>query len=161
MRRYTISIEDELGEQFEAWAQRHGYENRSEAIRDLLRDRLGAEQLGDDPQAPCVAATSYVYDHEELDLSRRLIGHQHAHHDLNISTLHVHLDSHLCMEVTVLQGPHRAVLQHARALTAERGVRHGQIHVVPLGSDGAPESPAMPAPRPTRGRRRRHGHHDH
>lgn len=135
MRRYTISIEDELAEQFEAWAEQHGYENRSEAIRDLLRDRLGQEALSADAGSVCVAAVSYVYDHHERDLSRRLAQRQHEHHDLTVSTLHVHLDHAQCMEVSVLRGASNTVLKEAKALIAERGVHHGNVHAVPLAAD--------------------------
>jgi CopG family nickel-responsive transcriptional regulator len=132
MQRYTISIEDDLAERFEAWIKQHGYENRSEAIRDLLRDRLGAETLQSGKNSQCIAAVSYVYDHHERDLSRRLADKQHEHHDLTVSTLHVHLDHSQCMEVSVLRGPSQQVIREAQALIAERGVHHGNVHTVPV-----------------------------
>lgn len=132
MQRYTISIEDELAERFGAWIERHGYENRSEAIRDLLRDRLGEESLQAAKGSHCAAAVSYVYDHHERELGQRLIQHQHGHHDLTVSTLHIHLDPSLCMEVAVLRGHSKDVISRAQALVAERGVHHGRVHVVPL-----------------------------
>ncbi|MGQ0700848.1 MAG: nickel-responsive transcriptional regulator NikR [Panacagrimonas sp.] len=132
MQRYTISIEDELAERFEAWIATHGYENRSEAIRDLLRDRLGEESLQADKGSHCAATVSYVYDHHERELGQRLIQHQHGHHDITVSTLHVHLDSALCLEVALLRGHSEEVIARAQALIAERGVRHGRVHVVPL-----------------------------
>lgn len=131
MQRYTISLEDDLAERFEEWTRRHGYENRSEAIRDLVRDRLARETL-EDRHTQCAATVSYVYDHHERELGQRLIQHQHDHHDLTVSTLHVHLDEALCLEVAVLRGNSREVVARARELTAERGVRHGEVHVVPL-----------------------------
>ncbi|WP_428309431.1 nickel-responsive transcriptional regulator NikR [Hydrocarboniphaga sp.] len=132
MRRYTISIEDELADRFEAWSEQHGYENRSEAIRDLLRDRLGAETLQAGKNSHCIAAVTYVYDHHERDLSRRLADKQHEHHDLTVSTLHVHLDHSQCMEVSVLRGPSQQVIKEAQLLIAERGVHHGHVHTVPV-----------------------------
>lgn len=132
MQRYTISIEDELAARFEAWIERHGYQNRSEAIRDLLRDRLGTETLNTASGSHCAAAVTYVYDHHERELSQRLTEHQHGHHDLTVSTLHVHLDAEQCLEVSILRGHSKEVMARAEALVAERGVRHGQVHVVPL-----------------------------
>lgn len=132
MQRYTISIEDELAERFEAWIARHGYENRSEAIRDLLRDRLGNETLNAAPGSHCAAAVTYVYNHHERELSQRLTEHQHSHHDLTVSTLHVHLDAEQCLEVSILRGHSAQVMSRAEALVAERGVHHGRVHVVPL-----------------------------
>lgn len=133
MRRYTISITDDaLADRFEAWAEQHGYVNRSEAIRDLLRERLSRDHLKSAPTQPCVAAVSYVYDHHQRDLSQKLVQRQHEQQSLTVSTLHVHLDHALCMEVAILQGGHAAVMTQAQALVAERGVHHGQIHAVAL-----------------------------
>jgi len=133
VRRYTISITDDaLADRFEAWAEQHGYGNRSEAIRDLLRERLGREDLQSTPAQRCVAAVSYVYDHHQRDLGQKLVQRQHEHPALTVSTLHVHLDHAWCMEVAILQGAHAAVMNQAQALVAERGVHHGQIHAVPL-----------------------------
>lgn len=135
MQRYTISLEDELAERFEAWTRRHGYSNRSEAIRDLVRDRLGEEFLQSEEGGHCAAAVSYVYDHHQRELGQRLIQHQHGHHDLTVSTLHVHLDSKQCLEVAILRGHSEQVVARAQALAAERGVQHGRVHMVPLGVD--------------------------
>lgn len=145
MQRFTISLEDELAERFDAWARAHHYENRSEAIRDLLRDRLGAEEMETRRSTQCAAAVTYVYDHHERNLGQRLIEHQHDHHGLTIATLHAHLDESLCLEVAVLRGSHEAVSHHAQSLVAERGVRHGQVHLVPL--PGAGEGVFRPANR--------------
>lgn len=132
MQRYTICLEDGLAERFEAWTQRHDYSNRSEAIRDLVRDRLGEEILQSEAEAHCTATVSYIYDHHERELGQRLLQHQHGHHDLTVSTLHVHLDSSQCLEVTILRGVSSEVSARARALVAERGVHHGRIHMLPL-----------------------------
>lgn len=132
MQRFTISIEDELAEAFNAWIAQHRYSNRSEAIRDLLRDRLSGERQEGDADAHCAATVSYVYSHHERELSRRLTAQQHAHHELAISTLHVHLDHDQCLEVSVLRGALSEVRTEALALIAQRGVRHGKLHLVPL-----------------------------
>ena len=131
MQRFTISLEDELADQFTAWIKRCGYSNRSEAIRDLVREHLAEESLEQKQMPHCVASVVYVYDHHERELSRRLTRQQHQHHDMTVSTLHVHLDESQCMEVTVLRGAGNAVAAQAQALIAERGVRNGKIHMVP------------------------------
>jgi len=131
MQRFTISLEDELANQFTAWIKRRGYGNRSEAIRDLVREHLAEESLEQKQMPHCVASVVYVYDHRERELGRRLTRQQHQHHDMTVSTLHVHLDESQCMEVTVLRGAGNAVAAQAQALIAERGVRNGKIHMVP------------------------------
>ncbi|MEP6632668.1 MAG: nickel-responsive transcriptional regulator NikR [Luteimonas sp.] len=132
MQRYTISLDDDLAVQFETWAERHGYGNRSEAIRDLVRDRLGKELFQHAKLDHCVAVVTYVYDHHERTLARRLLEDQHAHHQLSVSTLHVHLDPQRCLEVAVLRGHTGEVQAEANALVAERDVRNGMVHLIPV-----------------------------
>ena len=132
MQRLTISIDDELAERFERWSQDKGYDNRSEAFRDLLRRELGHESLQADPRTPCVATLTYVYDHHERTLSLRLMDMQHDHHELTVSTMHAHLAHDLCVETVILKGPAQEVRAFAQRVLAERGVRQGQVHLVPL-----------------------------
>jgi CopG family nickel-responsive transcriptional regulator len=134
MKRVTLSLNDELAKQFERWSQQHGYGNRSEAFRDLLRDRLERESL-DHPAADsthCIATVSYIYNHHELQLASHLASLLHDHHNLTLSTLHVHLDHDNCLETTVLQGQLGEVRRFAEALIAERGVRHGKLQLIPV-----------------------------
>ncbi|MDO9710191.1 nickel-responsive transcriptional regulator NikR [Paracraurococcus lichenis] len=130
MQRVTITIDDDLLATVDALVERKGYASRSEAIRDLLRAETDrAATLAE--ASPCVAVLSYVYDHEARELARRLTGTHHAHHDLGIASLHVHLDHDTCLEVAVLRGPAGAVRRFADAVTSETGVRHHALHVVP------------------------------
>lgn len=131
MERVTISLDDDLLEQFDGHIGRKGYGNRSEAIRDLLRERLEADRLATDANAHVVGCLSYVFNHEQRDLSGRLTRAQHDHHDLVVSTLHVHLDHENCLEVAVLDGHAEDVRAFADATIAETGVRHGSLHLVP------------------------------
>lgn len=131
MERVTISLEDELLAEFDAYLKRKRYANRSEGIRDLLRERLEGDRLSEDRAEFVVGALTYVYNHEQRELSRRLAKSQHAHHDLVLSTLHVHLDRENCLEVAVLKGPTAEVRTFAEATIAETGVRHGNLHLVP------------------------------
>lgn len=132
MRRITLSVDDQLADEFDAWASQHAYENRSEAFRDLLRRQLNQESETRSDAAYCVATVSYVYNHHERQLASRMAGHQHDHHGLSLSTLHVHLDHDNCLEIAVLRGPLQKVRSFGETLIAERGVRHGHLHLVPV-----------------------------
>lgn len=131
MERVTISLDDNLLAEFDAYVARKGYTVRSEAIRDLLRERLERDRLAEDAAENAVACLSYVYDHRVRELSRRLAESQHSNHDLVLSTMHVHLDYDNCVEVAILKGPTREVRKLAEATIAESGVRHGNLHLVP------------------------------
>jgi CopG family nickel-responsive transcriptional regulator len=131
-QRLTITLDDETAGALEGFMARRGYANRSEAVRDLLHGGLAraAEEAGD-PQGECVAVVSFVYDHEERELGRRLLNAQHAHHDIGVATLHAHLDEHHCVEVALLRGRAKTVRPFAEALIAERGVRLGRLNLMP------------------------------
>jgi CopG family nickel-responsive transcriptional regulator len=130
MERFTISLDDALAREFDALIAERGYDNRSEAVRDLLRAHLDKLRESRDLDGPCVGNLSYVYNHHERELAERLMGIQHMHHDLVVSTMHAHLDHDTCIETMLLKGPARAVRRFADAIAAERGVRHGSLNVV-------------------------------
>ncbi|MBC7699550.1 nickel-responsive transcriptional regulator NikR [Aquabacterium sp.] len=132
MRRLTISIDDELADAFENLVQDRGYENRSEAFRDLLRQELGEKHLATQPRGPCVATLTYLYNHHERQLATRLNDMQHEHHELTVSTMHAHLDHDHCIETVILKGKTDAVRSFAQAVIAQPGVTHGQLHIVPV-----------------------------
>lgn len=139
MQRITISVDDALAQEFDALVAQSGYENRSEAFRDLLREHLSRRRLetasakeADVSASHGLATVSYVYDHHERTLSQRLRASQHEHHDLAVSVLHVHLDHDSCLEVMVLRGPLTEVKSYAERFIAQSGVRHGSIHLLPL-----------------------------
>jgi CopG family nickel-responsive transcriptional regulator len=155
MQRVTITIDDDLDAELARFMSARGYDNRSEAIRDLARAGLQQAAMEISEHRPCVAALVYVYDHEARELPKRLTRDFHKHHDLAQATLHVHLDEESCMEVTVLKGHGSDVQQFADHIIAERGVRHG--HVVYLPADKKTHSHNDTAHRP-RSSRRRHQH---
>ena len=151
MQRVTITIDDELMTELDRIIAARGYQNRSEAIRDLARAgiREAAETL--DAKRDCVAAVVYIYDHAARELPRRLTETFHDHHELSLSSLHVHLDHDSCMEVTVLKGKTGAVQHFAEHVIAERGVRHGRIVLMPteaLARGAARAAPSIPTARP-------------
>lgn len=143
MDRFTVSLEEELLARFDEHIRRRGYVNRSEAVRDILRRILEAERLEAD-QGDCVACLSYVYDHQARELARRLTETAHAHHDLTLSTLHVHLDHDTCMETSILKGPAAEVRRYAEAVMAETGVRHGTLNAVPVEDATPPHAHRTP-----------------
>jgi CopG family nickel-responsive transcriptional regulator len=138
MQRVTITIDDDLVAEIDAFIEARGYANRSEAIRDLARSGLEKFRTEATPGRQCVATLSYVYDHAARQLPKRLTQDFHDHHSLAQATLHVHLDHDSCLEVTVLKGSSSEVKAFADHVIAERGVRHG--HVVFMPTDGV-ESP--------------------
>ncbi len=135
MRRITISVEESLAQQFDDLIERRGYANRSEAFRDLLRTRIESERKARYTTLHCVATVTYIYNHHERELSSRLNSAQHAHHDLCVTTSHIHLDHDNCLETVVLRGKFKDVSSFADRLVAESGVRHGNIHIVPVQLD--------------------------
>ncbi|MGE5663624.1 MAG: nickel-responsive transcriptional regulator NikR [Deltaproteobacteria bacterium] len=122
--RFGVSLDVKLLRQFDRLIVRKGYANRSEAIRDLIREALVREQweLGAED---AVGTITLVYDHHTRDLSDKLTDLQHAHYESIVSTLHVHLDAHHCLEVLVLRGTARSLKEIADRLIGTRGVKHG------------------------------------
>lgn len=132
MQRITITIDDTLLETLDAVVRRRGYASRSEAVRDMVRDNATHAATASGDTAPCVAVLGYVYDHETRSLAQRLNHTLHDHHDLTVADMHVHLDHETCLEVSVLKGRTSAVRELADVLTAQRGVRHANLHMVPV-----------------------------
>jgi CopG family nickel-responsive transcriptional regulator len=131
MQRLTISIDDDLARTFDRLVRAKGYENRSEAFRDLVRKELGEEQLLKGKAKHCVGTLSYVYNHHERQLAARLTGMQHDHHDMTVSTMHAHLDHENCIETVILRGATAAVTRFAHDVIAQTGVRHGKFYPIP------------------------------
>jgi CopG family nickel-responsive transcriptional regulator len=126
--RFGISIPAPLLGRFDALIAAAGYPNRSEAIRDLIRNRL-VEAAWEGGTGEMIGTLTLVYDHHVRELGDALTGIQHQHHAAILSTLHIHLDAHLCLEVLVLRGPVPVIKQIADALTGMRGVKHGKLTV--------------------------------
>ena len=142
MERFTISLDQDLAQEFELLIADRGYQNRSEAVRDLLRSRLEERRFERNEAKYCVANLSFVYDHHERSLAERLAGLQHDNHDLIVSAMHVHLDHESCIESLILRGRTESVRAFANSLIAEPGVRHGQMNLVSLEADSHPHSHA-------------------
>jgi CopG family nickel-responsive transcriptional regulator len=134
LTRISISLEGALLEAFDRSNAGKGYATRSEAIRDLIRERLVREEAaaGSSEQ---VAVVTIVYDHHARELAARLIDKAHHHHDLVVSSLHVHLGERHCLEVSVLRGPAAKVKHLGDEILSTKGVLHGEMTFT--GSDTA------------------------
>ena len=124
--RFGVSIPQELVNAFDARIRSKGYSNRSEAIRDIMRDYL-VEGEWESGQGEVVGTVTIVYDHHVRELSNVLTNLQHGFHDAILCTTHVHLDEHNCLEVVVVKGTGEQVRAIADRLISTRGVKHGKL----------------------------------
>jgi len=132
MQRVTVTLDDELVAELESYMKGRGYNNRSEAIRDLARTGMQQARSEARGTSDCIAALVYVYDHTVRELANRLAEAHHHHHDLSVAAIKVHLDHASCMEVTLLRGKTSEVHHFAEHVIAERGVRHGRLVAMPV-----------------------------
>lgn len=130
MQRVTVSLDAEIAPLFDEIVREQGYQSRSEAVRDLVRQAVEARRLEGKAGVQCVANLSYIYNHRTRALAQRLLDMQHAHHDLVVSTTHVILDHVSSFETMILNGSTQAVRAFADTIRAERGVRFGVINLV-------------------------------
>jgi len=126
IERIGVSLPKELLSRFDVFIEEQGYSNRSEAIRDLIRDRLVEEQWRAGEEE-VMAAVALVYDHEQRELANRLTEIQHENLENIISTIHVHIDEKRCLEVLLLRGQGRLIKQLSEKLISLRGILHGKI----------------------------------
>ena len=132
--RFGVSMDADLLSEFDEFCRVRGYDTRSEALRDLIRDALVAE-LGTKDEANVAGTLTLVYDHHKSDLTQRLTEAQHDSHELIIAALHVHLDHHNCLEVLALRGENKAVKTFADRILAVKGVKHGKFVLTATGSN--------------------------
>jgi CopG family transcriptional regulator, nickel-responsive regulator len=124
--RFGVSIEEQLLRRFDEFITRTGQENRSEAVRDLIRSRLMEASTRDDG-ALAFGVLTLVYDHHHRDLQERLGEVQHDNTELIVSTLHVHVDHDSCLEVIILKGRAGRIRGVCDALGGFKGVRHSRL----------------------------------
>lgn len=134
LTRFGISMDSGLLERFDSYIAERGYNNRSEAIRDLVRDRFVQEewQAGD---AETVGTITIIYDHHRRELQERLTRRQHAHHDAVLSMMHVHLDHHNCLEVLAVRGRASDIRKISDDLISTKGVKHGKLVMTTTGEN--------------------------
>lgn len=126
LSRIGIAIDSDLLKRFDRSIQKSGYTNRSEAFRDLIRDRLVGEQTAA-PDATVVGTVTLIYDHHAHSVGEKLTDLQHTFHHLVVSTSHAHLDFDSCLEVLIVHGKTTEVEQFADRLIGLKGVQHGRL----------------------------------
>jgi CopG family nickel-responsive transcriptional regulator len=126
LTRTGIAIDTSLLARFDRFIAKQGYANRSEAFRDLIRDRLVRVAV-EAPDAHVVGTITLIYDHHSRLLPEKLMNLQHDHHDVIIATTHVHLDHDTCLEVLVVKGQAKQVQKLADLLVGTKGVQHGRL----------------------------------
>ena len=131
LTRTGVSIEEDLLEKFDRRIATRGYKNRSEALRDLIRDSLVADDIH--RNKPIVATLSMIYDHHSPNLSDKLNEIQHHSHENILAATHVHLDADNCLEVVIMKGRSGEVQHLADHMLAMRGVKHGKLVVTTTG----------------------------
>jgi CopG family transcriptional regulator, nickel-responsive regulator len=129
--RFGVSMDEDLLERFDRLCKRRKYQNRSEALRDLVRDAMVREEWQSDEEI--VGTITLIYDHHTRELSDSLTQAQHDHFDAILSNLHVHLDHDNCLEVIAVRGKASLVQKVADALISKRGVKHGKLSATTTG----------------------------
>jgi CopG family nickel-responsive transcriptional regulator len=129
IERVGVSLEKELLAAFDLLIDKRGYPSRSEAIRDLIRRQISEDRLRD-PHARAVAAVFLVYNHHSTRLMGMLTDLQHSRLLQTISSLHIHLDAHDCLEVIVLRGQVAEIHKTAENLISLKGVKLGRINLL-------------------------------
>ncbi len=126
LTRIGVAIDVDLLARFDRFIAKQGYTNRSEAFRDLIRDRLVTAAL-ESPESLAVGTVTLIYDHHSRLLPEKLMNIQHDYHDVIIATTHAHLDHDTCLEVIVVKGTSRKIQQVADRLIGTKGVQHGRL----------------------------------
>lgn len=132
MKRFGVSMEDGLLQKLDKIVSKKGYQNRSEAIRDFIRDHL-VEQDSLDPKKEVIGTLTIVYDHHAHDLSDKLTYIQHDYHKNIISSTHIHMNHDKCLEVLILKGKSYKVREIGDRLISTKGVKHGKLVITATG----------------------------
>ncbi|MDM7997314.1 MAG: nickel-responsive transcriptional regulator NikR [Acidobacteriota bacterium] len=126
LMRFGVSMEQSLLKEFDSLCEEKGYSTRSEAIRDMIRNLLVEKEIGNE-NTEGVGTLTLVYNHHQRELEEKLTEYQHRHLESIISSIHVHLTHHLCLEVLLLKGKTKTIKTIADGLIAAKGVRQGKL----------------------------------
>lgn len=132
--RFSISLDSELLADLGRMVEKSGCQNRSEAIRDLIRERLVEEEWKDENRET-VAVLALVYDHESREISEIINRIQHENFRLIVSSTHIHMDEHNCLEAVIMRGKSRLIRKTADELLGLRKVKHGKLLMTTTGRD--------------------------
>lgn len=133
LKRFSISMDEELLARFDKFIRERRYVNRSEAVRDLIRRELVSDEWAQDKEVAGVV--TMVYDHHQPQVQQRLTGIQHQYYTIITSTTHVHMDHHNCLEVVIAKGRASVVREMAEQMLAMRGVKSGKLTMASTGQD--------------------------
>lgn len=133
LKRFTISLDEKLLEDFDAFIKQRRYVNRSEAIRDLIRSSFVEKEW--QAEKDVVGVISMVYDHHQHQLQEKVTEIQHDYHHQIVSTTHIHMDHHNCLEVVIIKGQAGSVHELADRLRSLRGVRNCKMAMSTTGKD--------------------------
>ena len=129
LQRVGISLDEDLLNKFDKTIDKKGYSNRSEAVRDLIRQSLVEDKLAE-PETTAVAAVFVVYDHHQSQLSQKLIKLQHSQLLTAISSMHIHLGHHDCLEVIILKGKVSEITKLGDNIISLKGVKLGKVNLI-------------------------------
>ncbi len=132
--RFGVSLDSDLLTKFDKLCDEKSYQTRSEAIRDLIRNKL-VQQEWEQSSGELAGTLSMVYDHHQSGLAQKLTEIQHEVHEVILSTLHVHLDHHNCLEVLVLKGEAEKIKSLGQRLISTKGVKHGNLGLTTTGHE--------------------------
>ena len=128
VERVGVSFEPELLEKFDVMIKNKGYTNRSEAIRDLVRKSIMESEIKAE-KGDVIGTLTFIYDHDEGDVTHKFLHLQHHHHTEISSTTHIHVNEDICLEVLIVKGKAKNVRKLAEIIKALKGVKHGELVV--------------------------------
>ena len=131
--RFGVCLEKKLLNKFDRLIAEERYRSRSEAFRDMVREKLVKKQWNEGKEV--AGAITLIYDHHKRELQERLTKHQHEHHEAVISMMHVHLDHYNCLEVMAVRGKAKAIRKIADDLISTKGVKHGKLVMTSTGEN--------------------------
>jgi len=125
--RFAVSIDEKLLEKFDDYIEKKGYVTRSEAVRDLIRNALIEESIGEDKEV--FGTITIVYDHHQKELADKITEIEHSYLSNIISTMHIHIDHHHCLETIAVKGKASKIKELADKIITLKGVKHGKLVV--------------------------------
>jgi len=132
--RFGVSVPDELLQKFDSIIEEKGYVNRSEAIRDMMRDFIVRHEW-EQGEGEVAGTITMVYNHDEAEVVKELLDLQHDYLNEIISSIHVHMDEHNCLEVIIVKGKANRIKEIADRLLSLKGVKHGKLVVTGTGKE--------------------------
>ncbi len=132
LARFGVSIPKELLKAFDEYIERKHYANRSEAIRDLIRQKLVEEEWRESKEE-VIGVITYLFNHHKRELAERLIEVQHDHYNKIITTQHIHIDHERCLEVVLVKGKANEIKTLADKIQALKGVLHLNVALTTMG----------------------------